>query len=267
MDWNAAIERHREALKRILVTLFAMAGVISGSCSETKSPGFSSEGTPEPTLPRHLHRAILRLLRPAESAARRLIIAAARSIVLPPPLTPPHKGEGDSPTSPPSSPPPCGEGSGVGVRLRVGAKTGRPPTLPLFDPLPSPSRPRRPTSTSMPRISFPGYAVPFVIPVRHPPSPNDPLDAARLVGRLQALAAALDDLPRHARRFARWRTRRDAQTPRAQTGRRRFRRIWPLRGGRPPGGHNARRRARPVDDVLKAAHGLAFWSLENPDTS
>ena len=45
---------------------------------------------PALTLPRHLRLAILRLLRPAESAARRLIIAAARglSVTLPPPRKP-----------------------------------------------------------------------------------------------------------------------------------------------------------------------------------
>src|SRR5690606_33859543 len=32
---------------------------------------------------------------------------------LPPPLAPPHKGEGDPEGCPPSSPPPCGEGVGV----------------------------------------------------------------------------------------------------------------------------------------------------------
>ena len=41
MDWNAAIEKNREALKRVLTMLVAMAGV-------------------RPTLPRHLHRAVLR---------------------------------------------------------------------------------------------------------------------------------------------------------------------------------------------------------------
>ncbi|MFI0845575.1 indolepyruvate oxidoreductase subunit beta family protein [Mesorhizobium sp. IMUNJ 23232] len=53
---------------------------------------------------------------------------AASAEKSPPPLTPPHKGEGDLPAalsseavdggsaaSPPDSPPPCGEGSGVGV--------------------------------------------------------------------------------------------------------------------------------------------------------
>ena len=71
MDWNAAIEKNREALKRVLAMLVAMAEFAGGRA----------------TLPRHLHRAILRLLRPAESAARRLVIVAARGLVvtLPPP--------------------------------------------------------------------------------------------------------------------------------------------------------------------------------------
>jgi hypothetical protein len=40
MDWNLAIERNREALKRIVATLVAMAGLADSG------PG---------TLPRHLH--------------------------------------------------------------------------------------------------------------------------------------------------------------------------------------------------------------------
>lgn len=63
MDWNAAIEKHREALKHILAALLAMAGL-------------------SPTLPRRLRLAVLRLLRPAESATRRLIIALARGLVV-----------------------------------------------------------------------------------------------------------------------------------------------------------------------------------------
>ena len=55
MDWTARIEEHREALKGILAGLVAMVAL----------------GGPT-TLPRHLHRAVLSLLRPAESAARRL---------------------------------------------------------------------------------------------------------------------------------------------------------------------------------------------------
>jgi hypothetical protein len=66
MDWNAAIERHRDTLKCILAALVAMAGLADGRT----------------TLPRHLHRAVMRLLRPAEAAARRLIIAQARGLVV-----------------------------------------------------------------------------------------------------------------------------------------------------------------------------------------
>ncbi|MCV3242840.1 hypothetical protein [Mesorhizobium sp. ZC-5] len=83
MDWTAAIEKNREALKRILAALVAMAG-LAGADPGFPSPlrgGVRGGGT----LPRHLHRAVLRLLRPAEAATRRLIIVAARGIIVPPP--------------------------------------------------------------------------------------------------------------------------------------------------------------------------------------
>jgi len=51
--------------------------------------------------------------------------------IIPPPLTPPRKGEGDTPASPPSPPPPCGEGLGVGVSLA---------TLALLNSLPAYTR-------------------------------------------------------------------------------------------------------------------------------
>jgi hypothetical protein len=110
----------------------------------------------------------------------------------------------------------------------------------------------------VPRISFPGFGEPFAIPL--PPSANDPVDARRLALRFAALAKVLDDLPREAMRFARWKARRDAG---------RVRRVWPLRPGRPPG-HRPARGGRPwhtVDDILETVHGLAFWALESPDTS
>ena len=74
MDGSAAIEWNRQALKRIVAMLVAMAD--AAECTEAGVP----------TLPRHLWLAILRLLRPAEAAARRLIIAAARGLVAPLPL-------------------------------------------------------------------------------------------------------------------------------------------------------------------------------------
>jgi hypothetical protein len=54
----------------------------------------------------------------------------------------------------------------------------------------------------------PGITERFSLP--SPPSPDDPVDATRLGRRFAALAAALDDLPAHSRRFARWRAARDA---------------------------------------------------------
>ncbi len=164
--------------------------------------------------------------------------------------------------------------------VRGGGKSAPPLGFQLLDPLRLP-RPPRPVASGVPRISVPGYSAPFSLPP--PPSPNDPVNAARLGLRLAALAAALDDLPAHARRFARWRARgadaagaqnknRDAAGAQDAQNREsrnlphaRPRRLWPLRPGRPPGGR--RRPEHEVDDVLNNAHGLAFWALQRPDTS
>ena len=78
MDWNAAIERNREALKRVLAVLVAMAGLGGGDLV------LHGRGGRTVILPRHLHRAVLGLLRPAEAAARRLIIVAAYGLVVAP---------------------------------------------------------------------------------------------------------------------------------------------------------------------------------------
>jgi hypothetical protein len=314
MDWNLAIERNTEALKRILAMLAAMAGLRGqftffpqeGALPQAEAPAEKSKLSPAPTLPRHLHRAVLRLLRPAEAATRRLIIVAARGLVVPPPspsrqrkakpaptilrngigtgivmprgvllpppppLTPPRKGEGDSETSATPSP------LRGGVRGRDAS--ARPLALPLFDRLPRWNiRPRRPVAKSVPRISVPGYSTPFPILPRRLPMPNDPLDAARLGRRLAALASALDDLPRQAKRFARWRARRDAALAQdrnrdaaaAQIGephrRSKPQRLWPLRPGRPPGWQ--RRSRDEIHEILKDLHGLAFDVLEGCDTS
>ena len=66
MDWNLAIEKNTEALRRILAMLIAM---VAGAGAQN-------------TLPRQLHRYVLSLLRPAEAATRRLIIIAARGLVV-----------------------------------------------------------------------------------------------------------------------------------------------------------------------------------------
>jgi len=96
MDGTLAINNNLQALKRVLAGLVAMAGLAIGQSPPLRGRcpagqrGVGPESATDierPTLPRHLRLAILRLLRPAESAARRLIIAAARGLVvaLPPP--------------------------------------------------------------------------------------------------------------------------------------------------------------------------------------
>ena len=65
MDWDLAIKRNSESLNAIVVALFAMLGEATAS-----------------RIPRSLNSAVLLILRPAESAVRRLIVIAARGLVV-----------------------------------------------------------------------------------------------------------------------------------------------------------------------------------------
>ncbi|MFI0842464.1 hypothetical protein [Mesorhizobium sp. IMUNJ 23232] len=284
MDGSWTIEKNREALKRILLMLVGMAEMAGGAS----------------TLPRHLYRAILRLLRPAESAARRLIIATARGIVVNlPPLRPRKLKPKISDTVA------AMRRLGLAVNLSkqdfaryeaeckaAERRAARPRAicLPLFDPQKYPFRVRRRyvPARGVPRISVPGFSERAALPP--PPSPDDPIDAARLGLRLAALGAALDDLPKQARRFARWKARCDAAVAemrqigsavvvpgRTARGTIRFQRTRPLWLGRPPGGRlspydpDVRRRSniREIDEILAHAHALALDALNplRPDTS
>ncbi len=60
MDWDLAIKRNSEALVEIVADLFAMLGF---ALTDTAA-----------RLPWPTYRAVLRILRPAESALRRLIV-------------------------------------------------------------------------------------------------------------------------------------------------------------------------------------------------
>ena len=67
-DWDGAIKHHGETLKGIVAALFAMLG-LDGEA-------------PVERIPLALHCAVLRVLYPAESAVRRLIVVAARGLVV-----------------------------------------------------------------------------------------------------------------------------------------------------------------------------------------
>jgi hypothetical protein len=224
MDWDLAIKRNSEALKGIIEALFAMLEI-----DGTETVG---------RIPHRLHRAVLRVLRPAESAVRRLIVVAARGLVVKvAPSRPMPKGK-------------IGKGSGPSrPSFRLCDKR-------IFFPELSYRRVRY--AKNPPRIHVFPYdsmvAVPQ--PVVVPPPPDGLVTAARLSRRLQALKSALEDLPHQARRMARWRVRREAEKAPKFTS--------PLRPGQPPG--HRRKPIHEVDEVLTECHWLA-WEAMRPDTS
>jgi hypothetical protein len=227
MDWELAIKRNSEALIGIVAEIFALLGLV-GEATVSR-------------IPQDLHRAVLRVLRPAESAVRRLIVIAARGLVV---------------KLAPSRSKPMGPIAGKG-----GNST---PSFQLFDPRKNFNRSRRRTFARIgPRIHVFGYdprvvaMFPAPQPALEPPPPPDGLvNAQRLTRRLQALKSALDDLPRQAKRLARWRLRREkAPNPKFKS---------PLRPGRPPG--HRRKPTHEVDEILIECHGLA-WDALKPDTS
>jgi hypothetical protein len=188
---------------------------------------------------------VLRILRPAESAVRRLIIIAARGVVVK--LSPPR-------------PMPKGQiiGKGDGNRL---------PAFQLYDTrkdFPELRQRRIKYSKHPPRILFFGpdskvddlWPAPPPKAAPAPPPPDGLVNAARLSRRLQILKLALEDLPRQARRMARWRVRREAmKSPKFKS---------PLRPGPPPG--RRKRHIHPIDEILADCHALA-WDALKPDTS
>ncbi len=78
MDWDHAIKRNSEVLAGIVADLFVMLGLVT--LTDTVS-----------RLPWPTYRAVLRILRPAESALRRLIVVAARGLVVKPMVSRPRK--------------------------------------------------------------------------------------------------------------------------------------------------------------------------------
>jgi hypothetical protein len=233
MDWEHAIKRNSEVLAGIVESLFVMLGLV-GEATVSR-------------LPWPTYRAVLRVLRPAESALRRLIVVAARGLVVKPMVSRPRKAGPAKPRK-----------KGI---LRV-------PSFQLFDPQPRIVFPRRRISKrAVPRIHFfntDGEFITIGPPIR-PAKASTParaksadgmVNAARVIRRLEALDAALADLPRQAKRLVRWRMREEkSENPSFKT---------PLRPGRPPG--SRRRDVHQVDELLSECQWLA-WEAMKPDTS
>jgi len=246
IDWTGAMDRNREALLRVVDALFAMVGLVEGR-------GLGSDPAIA-TLPRCTRNAVLRILRPAEAAVRRLVVIAARGVKAT--IRPAHRKAQNA------------HRVIRGPRVKTGndalrtvsrSTANTAPSLPLVDSLKrfdfGPPR-RRPKG--VPRISVIGVTEPRPIPEIALPSPDDELDAACICRRLRALKRALDDLPGQAKRFARWRARRDAGLLRSP-------RLSPLRPGWPPG--FCKRPVHEIDHVLRECHALAWTVWEVPDSS
>jgi hypothetical protein len=263
INWDRAIERNRDALLRIVAMLFALAGL--------------NENATTATLPRRLRSRLIRILRPAESATRRLIVVASRCLVVEIPRSPSRAGRQfaradrkrcatgwviiDRPGDPVES-----------REIPPAKTTAAIPAFPLLDPLKRFDVTRRRYATTIPRVrslcddwSVPVYmqrSEPLAKPV---PTPDDEIDATRLCRRLISLKRTLDDLDGQAKRLARWKAKRDLpSSPGLTRGPNRWRRFNPMRPGCPPG--YRKRVFHEVDEILRECHALAF-DAERPDTS
>ncbi|MFN0192295.1 MAG: hypothetical protein ACKVP5_10020 [Aestuariivirga sp.] len=234
MDWDLAMNRNRDALIRIVGTMFAMLGLVEGAAVDR--------------IPRVLHTAVLRILRPAEAAVRRLIVAAARGMAVKPvvPRSGPKEGF-------------AGNGKGSGKRRVFRLEDIRPPMAP---PEPRPNHPLKsysPADLTPAALRALHRKARDLIATSKPAPPKDgKVSAASLAGRLQAIGFALEDLSGQAKRLLRWRARRE------RILKERLIYTNPIRPGPPPYVHKKPRHE--VEEVLRDCHWLA-WEARKLDSS
>jgi len=227
MDWARAIAINQIALTRIVAALIAMVGLAAWGAAAR--------------LPRPLYRRALRLLRPAESAVRRLIVIAARGVFVKPF---------------------CARPMPQGLAL-VGRGSGR-ASFQLFDSRKRFGSVRTPSTGPKPepRVFVFGdnpiapLFQPREQPRLEPEIDDDTVGVERLGRRLAAIKMALENLAAQAKRLKRWQARRDVmRSPKFRS---------PLRPGFPPG--HRREPRDEVDRVLRECHALASDALKE-DTS
>ncbi len=216
MDWNGAIAKNRDALRRVVAEIFALLVVaLEGSVSR---------------LPRDVYLAAEGLLRPAESALRRLIVIAARGVQV---------------ALGPKRPMP------QGMKI-IRTQSNRTPSFRLFDSRKHFSFEEQAPFEAPPQWGPHIHSIESFLQSRSvAPVVQTSFDSAILCRRFAALKHALDTLPQQARRLARWRLRRAAMD------KPKF--LSPLRPGPPPG---IRQRPRfDIDHVLRECHDLAHYAL------
>lgn len=230
MNWDPYITYNRDALLRLIAVAFLSIGLVEGSRVET--------------VTRFMRSKVLYTLRPAESALRRLIMLAAEELerngyVVPERLKRVGRGGPDRPI-------PKGNGSRV-------------PAFKLIDPrkwfwsLGVKVKPKR--TKGNPRISIAGYGRPAPQPEpTPPPHVDDFVDATALCNRLLSIKAALEDIPKQAKRLLLLKARKPRD----------YARKGPIRPGWPPGWRHDG--CSEIDGVLRECHRMAMRVDNPPDT-
>lgn len=219
MDWTLAISRNRDALLVIIADLFALAGMRGGNVPER--------------LSRHAYHAICHVLKAAEAAVRRLIFLAARDLVI---------------SVRPSRAAPAG--------LPCVRDAQRLPAFNLIDPL----KQFDPASAEdiSASLCFISQNAPTLSALSVLAAPTVP-ESLALCHRLLAIRDALENLPKQARRLARWQARHRLLLKRGPC------RVTPFRPGLPPG-YRARA-THEVDPILLECHRLMRDFTHQPNSS
>jgi hypothetical protein len=219
MDWPLVIDRNRIALLTIIVALMASLGLVSGGRLTT--------------LPYFLYHRALRILRPAESAVRRLIMIVAHEMKL------------------------------RGFKLRASRRDGLAEFLMFSRPNPQ-GEPALPSFNLIDPLKIFGREAPdmdgFYSGENSDAPDMSPVPAASLALRILALKHALENLPRQARRLARWYEQRDLAYARNLAHR-----YSPMRPGPAPA--SEKRKTHEIDEVLLECHLLALYAGERQDSS
>ncbi len=207
MNDEVIINYQVTALMRLVASMFALFGLVPNG------PVIAS-------IPADIRRRVLRVLQPAESALRRVILMKARGLIV---------------SISPKRPAPKGlrlKGKGTGDRI---------PAFVLFDPrkwFRELAKPHRILRGAGPRIS--GFDEQR--PAFEPSVPRSAeANPANLCRRLQVLQNALETIPAQAKRLARLQARRRAAGEP-------LRRTEPRRPGWPPG--YRKHHTHPVDEIL-----------------
>ena len=238
MSWDVdeAAEWQRGVLLRLICALFTSVHILGGDGAK-------------PVVLRRVRRSLWTVLRPAESAVRRLIVIAARGMepaayVASGPVKRTVRKSRKARSSTSSSMP-----SSTSSAPRSGG-TRRAPAFPLIDPRKDfGERPRRRKGAG-PRITVIGVDERISAPEKPPELDDDPVDATRLMRRLRAVRAALEDISAQAQRLI------DYQSSLPEK-----KRLSPMRPGLPPG-YRSRIR-HPVDEILQECDGLAHLALND----